>query len=78
MELVPRFVSLLQGLSVAMIAPTIASLTTVLPGWVFTRLADGHKDDPGGGDAAGKHFLSYHRLFRASQWSFDAGWQRSI
>ena len=35
MELVPGFVVLLQGLSATMTAPTFASLTTVLTGWVF-------------------------------------------
>ena len=35
MELVPGFVELLQGLSATMTAPSFASLTTVLTGWVF-------------------------------------------
>jgi hypothetical protein len=34
MELVPGFVGILQGLSATMTAPTFASLTTVLTGWV--------------------------------------------
>jgi hypothetical protein len=35
MELVPGFGLLLQGLSATMTAPTFASLTTLLTGWVF-------------------------------------------
>ncbi len=35
MELVPGFMAFVQGLSSTMTAPTFASLTTVLTGWVF-------------------------------------------
>ena len=72
MELVPGFVGILQGLSATMTAPTFASLTTVLTGWVFARRHTVTRMILAAGDAAEKHFSSYHRLFSAARWSRDA------
>jgi DDE superfamily endonuclease len=72
MELVPGFVGLLQGLSATMTAPTFASLTTVLTGWVFTSRHTITRMILAAGDVAEKHFSSYHRLFSAARWSRDA------
>ena len=72
MELVPGFVTLLQGLSGTMTAPTFQSLTTVLTGWVFARRHTITRMILAAGDVAGKHFSSYHRLFSAARWSLDA------
>lgn len=66
MELVPGFVALLQGLSVTMTAPTFASLSTVLTGWVFASRRTVTRMILAAGDAAEKHFSSYHRLFSAA------------
>lgn len=72
MELVPGFVSLLQGLSATMTAPTFHSLTTIVTGWVFASRRTITRMILVVGDAAGKHFSSYHRLFSAARWSLDA------
>jgi hypothetical protein len=72
MELVPGFAALLQGLSATMTTPTFASLTTLLTGWVFARRRTVTRMILAAGDAAGKHFSSYHRLFSAARWSLDA------
>ena len=72
MELVPGFVGLLQGLSATMTAPTFASLTTVLTGWVFARRHTVTRMILAAGDVAEKHFSAYHRLFSAARWSRDA------
>ncbi len=72
MELVPGFVGLLQGLSATMTAPTFASLTTVLTGWVFASRHTVTRMILAAGDVAEKHFSSYHRLFSAARWSLDA------
>ena len=72
MELVPSFVLLLQGLSATMTAPTLASLTTVLTGWVFASRHTVTRMILAAGEAAEKHFSSYHRLFSAARWSLDA------
>ena len=72
MELVPGFTSLLQGLSATMTAPSFASLTTVLTGWVFASRRTVTRIILAAGDAAEKHFSSYHRLFSAARWSLDA------
>jgi hypothetical protein len=72
MELVPGFVLLLQGLSATMSAPTFASLTTVLTGWVFSSRRTVTRMILAAGDTAEKHFSSYHRLFSAARWSLDA------
>ena len=72
MELVPGFAALVQGLSATMTAPTFASLTTLLTGWVFARRRTVTRMILAVGDAAEKHFSSYHRLFSAARWSLDA------
>lgn len=72
MELIPGFVVLLQGLSATMTAPTFASMTTVLTGWVFARRHTITRMILAAGGAAEKHFSSYHRLFSAARWSLDA------
>jgi hypothetical protein len=71
-ELVPGFVLLLQGLSASMTAPTFASLTTVLTGWVFASRRTVTRMILAAGSAADKHYSSYHRLFSAARWSLDA------
>ena len=55
-----------------MTAPTFASLTTLLTGWVFARRRTVTRMILAVGDAAEKHFSSYHRLFSAARWSLDA------
>lgn len=72
MELVPGFVVLLQGLSATMTAPTFASLTTVLTGWVFASRRTVTRMILAAGSSADKHYSSYHRLFSAARWSLDA------
>lgn len=72
MELVPSFVELLQGLAVTMTAPTFASFTTLVAGWVFAGRRTVTRMILAAGDAAGKHFSSYHRVFSAARWSLDA------
>lgn len=72
MELVSGFTELLQGLSATMTAPTFASLTTVVTGWVFARRHTVTRMILAAGEMAGKHFSSYHRLFSAARWSLDA------
>jgi len=71
-ELVPGFTSLVQGLSATMTAPSFANLTTVLTGWVFAGRRTVTRMILAAGDAAEKHFSSYHRLFSAARWSLDA------
>jgi hypothetical protein len=71
-ELVPGFVLLMQGLSATMTAPTFTSLTTVLTGWVFASRHTVTRMILAAGEAAEKHFSSYHRLFSAARWSLDA------
>lgn len=71
MELVPAFASLLQRLSPAMTAPSLASLTTILTGWVFSGRRTITRMILAAGDAARKHFSSYHRLFSQARWSLD-------
>jgi hypothetical protein len=63
---------LLQGLSATMTAPTFASLTTVLTGWVFASRHTVTRMILAAGETAEKHFSSYHRLFSAARWSLDA------
>jgi len=71
-ELVPEFVALLQGLSAPMTAPTFASLTTMLTGWIFAGRRTVTGAILAAGAAADKHSSSYHRLFSAARWSLDA------
>ncbi len=72
MELVPGFMALVQGLSATMTAPTFASLTTVLTGWVFASRHTVTRMIVAAGNIADKHFSSYHRLFSVAQWSLDS------
>src|ERR1700685_4797194 len=72
MELVPGFGLLLQGLSATMTAPTFANLTTLLSGWVFASRRTVTRMILAAGDAAEKHFSSYHRLFSAARWALAA------
>jgi len=72
MELVPGFVGLLQGLSDTMTAPTFASWTTIVTGWVFAGRRTVTRMILAVGDGADKHFSSYHRVFSAARWSLDA------
>ncbi len=75
MKLVSGFAALLQGLSATMTTPTFTSLTTLLTGWVFARRRTVTRMILAVGDAAGKHFSSYHSAcggFRAARWSLDA------
>jgi hypothetical protein len=72
MELVPGFTVLLQGLSSTMTAPTFASLTTMLTGWVFAGRRTVTRMIMAAGSTADKHYSSYHRLFSAARWSLDA------
>jgi hypothetical protein len=72
MELVTGFVGLLQGLSGTMTAPTFTSLTTMITGWVFAGRRTVTCMILAAGEAADKHFSSYHRLFSAARWSLDA------
>jgi hypothetical protein len=72
MELVPGFVQLLQPLAATMTAPSFASLTTVLTGWVFASRRTVTRMILAAGDTAEKHYSSYHRLFSAARWSLDA------
>ena len=72
MELVPGFMALVQGLAGTMTAPTFASLTTVLTGWVFAGRRTVTRMILAAGSAADKHYSSYHRLFSAARWSLDA------
>jgi len=61
-----------QGLSSTMTAPTFASLTTVLTGWVFAGRRTVTRMILAAGSTADKHYSSYHRLFSAARWSLDA------
>jgi DDE superfamily endonuclease len=72
MELVPGFMALVQGLSATMTAPTFASLTTVVAGWVFAGRRTVTRIILAAHSAADKHYSSYHRLFSAARWSLDA------
>lgn len=71
MELVPGFMSLLQGLSATMTVPTFTSLTTLVTGWVFASRRTVTRMILAAGPAADKHFSSYHRVFSAARWSLD-------
>lgn len=72
MELVPEFLVLVQGLSATMTAPSFASLTTVVTGWVFAGRRTVTRMILAAGATADKHYSSYHRLFSAARWSLDA------
>ena len=72
MQLVPTFVTLLQGLSGTMTAPTLDSFTTLLTGWVFAPRRNVTSMIRAVGSRAVKHFSSYHRVFSTARWSLDA------
>lgn len=72
MNSVPGFTMLLQALSPNMTAPTFDSFVTVVTGWVFSGRGTITRSILAAGGLATKHFSSYHRLFSAAQWSFDA------
>jgi hypothetical protein len=72
MDLVPGFVRLLQPLAATMTAPTFDNFVTVLAGWVFASRRTVTRMILAAGDAADKHYSSYHRLFSAARWSLDA------
>jgi hypothetical protein len=72
MELVPGFNGLLQGLSATMTAPSFVSFSTLITGWVFAGRRTVTRMILAAGEAADKHFSSYHRLFSAARWSLDA------
>jgi hypothetical protein len=72
MEFVPGFGLLLQELAVTMTAPTFESFVTILTGWVFAPRRTVTRMILAAGDAAHKHYSSYHRLFSAARWSRDA------
>lgn len=72
MEIVSSFGLLLQGLAVTMTAPTFDSFVTMFTGWVFARRRTVTQMILAVGDAASKHYSSYHRLFSVARWSLDA------
>ena len=72
MELVPSFVVLLQGLAATMTGPTFQSFLTIATGWVLAQRRTVTRMILAVGEAAGKHYSSYHRLFSAARWSLDA------
>jgi len=72
MDLVPGILLLVQELSPTMTAPTFASLTTILSGWVLAGRRTVTRTLPAAASAADKHFSSYHRAFSSARWSRDA------
>ncbi len=72
MEMVHSFDLLLQGLAGTMTAPTFNSFVTILTGWVFAPRRTVTRMIQAAGDAASKHYSSYHRVFSVAQWSLDA------
>ncbi len=72
MEIVHSFDLLLQGLAVTMTAPTFDSFVTILTGWVFAPRRTVTRMILAAGDAASKHYSSYHRVFSVARWSLDA------
>lgn len=72
MEFVHSFGLLLQGLAVTMTAPTFDSFVTILTGWVFAPRRTVTRMILAAGDAASKHYSSYHRVFSVARWSLDA------
>ena len=72
MELVPDFVVLLQGVAATMTGPTFESFVTIVTGWVLAQRRTVTRMILAAGEAADKHYSSYHRLFSAARWSLDA------
>jgi hypothetical protein len=71
MELVPGFGALLQPFAMTMTTPTFQSFVTIATGWVLTSRRTVTRMILAAGEAAGKHYSSYHRLFSAARWSLD-------
>lgn len=71
MEFVSGFDQLIQELGGTMTAPSFQSFRTVLIGWVFATRRTITQIILAVGDAADKHFSSYHRLFSAARWCLD-------
>ena len=71
LQLVSSFREIVFQLSFVMTAPSFASFTTLLTGWVFAR----RRTVTGMITAAGavdlKNFSSYHRVFSTARWSLD-------
>ena len=72
MDRVPGFQELLQGLSPALTAPSVASLCTLVSGWLFSGRGIVTRMIVAAGSGATKHFSSYHGLLSAASWSLDA------
>lgn len=72
MELVPDFVILLQGVTATMTGPTFRSFVTIAAGWVLAQRRTVTCMILAAGEAAGKHYSSYHRLFSTARWSLDS------
>jgi len=72
MELVPDFGVLLQGFSATMTAPTFQTFVTIATGWVLASRRTVTRMILAAGEAAGKHYSCYHRLFSMASWSLDA------
>lgn len=72
MPLVSSFVLLVQQMAGSMTAPTLASLVTVVTGWLYA----GRRTITGMIVAAGavgqKHHSAYHRVFATARWGLDA------
>jgi hypothetical protein len=71
MELVPGFTALLQPFAMTMTAPTFQSFVTLAAGWVLASRRTVTRMILAAGDAADKHYSSYHRVFSAARWSLD-------
>jgi hypothetical protein len=71
MPLVSSFVVLVQQMGASMTVPTLASLVTVVTGWLYA----GRRTVTGIIVAAGavglKHHSAYHRVFASAAWSLD-------
>lgn len=72
MKFVTSFALFVQPLAATMTAPTWESFFTVLTGWVFASRRTVTRMILAIGDAASKHYSSYHRVFSAARWSLDA------
>ena len=79
MEPVPGVVSLLQGLALAMTAPTFDSVVTIATGWVLASWRMMTRMTVAVGSLANKHYWSYIACLaglagRSTRW----GWPGSI
>ena len=63
MELVPGFMQLLQPFASTMTTPMYDSLTTLVTGWGFASRRTVTRIILAAGEAADKHYSSYHRVF---------------